>query len=251
VSHALLTALLTAVIGCGSKSPLKPDGGSAGSGGGGDKDAGSDSQSGGGGAAAAGGTGGSSASSCVPSGGGACGLCPNGYLTGPDGCATCHCKFGDGKTVGDSLGSATVRLVVPAGRSFCGCSGGLTFTVLDAAGQPVGTAYPWCSMMPCSTCTPTPCAVLPCVPEALPDGVERTWDGTAATTASTCGNHLSCERPAFAPAGRYIARLCATPGDVTTVDGGFWDTCTATGPMECVDVPFDFPASSPVIGTLP
>ena len=68
---------------------------------------------------------------------------------------------------------------------------------------------------------------------------------------STCGNHVSCLEAAFAPAGHYVARMCATPGDLRTADGGFEPTCTATGPIECVDVPFDFPGPSPVVGTLP
>lgn len=70
-------------------------------------------------------------------------------------------------------------------------------------------------------------------------------------TISTCGNNLACYQPGFAPAGRYVAKMCATPGNLKTADGGFPSTCTATGPIECVDVPFDFPGPSPVVGTLP
>ena len=62
---------------------------------------------------------------------------------------------------------------------------------------------------------------------------------------------MACYQPGFAPAGHYVARMCATPGTITTADGGFPSKCTATGAVECVDVPFDFPGSSPIIGTLP
>lgn len=77
-----------------------------------------------------------------------------------------------------------------------------------------------------------------------------TWDGLS-YTGSTCGNGMGCYQPGFAPAGHYVARMCATPGNLTTADGGFPTTCGATGLIECVDVPFDFPGASPVVGTLP
>ena len=75
------------------------------------------------------------------------------------------------------------------------------------------------------------------------------WDGSSYAT-STCGNKMTCYQPIIAPAGHYVAKMCATPGNITTVDGGFPTTCTATGPDECIDVPFDFPGPSPVVGTL-
>jgi hypothetical protein len=212
VSQALLTAILTVVVGCGSTSLSKPDGGAAGSGGagsdGGIDDGAAGGQSGGGGAGAGG--------------------------------------------SGASLGSVTVRLVLPAGRSFCGCNGGLGFTILDGAGVSVGNLYGRCSTTPCSTCTFSPCAAIPCVPEPPRAESGFTWDGTTfATTASTCGNHVACELPTFAPAGQYVARMCATPGTFTSDDGGVWGTCSGTGTMECVDVSFDYPSESVIVGTLP
>jgi hypothetical protein len=200
VSSALL---LTAVMGCGSGSPLKP-----------------------GGTAATGGSAGSAGSG------------------GADGSADI------GRTDGASLGTVTVRLIIPAGRSFCDrCNGGLRVTILDAAGQPVETYAPSCSTS-CASCELTSCPAVPCFPSMLPATNDTTWDGTMAM-ASTCGKHLACSQPEAAPAGHYVARMCATPGDLTTADGGFPATCTATGSMECVDVPFDLPGPSPVVGTLP
>jgi hypothetical protein len=49
---------------------------------------------------------------------------------------------------------------------------------------------------------------------------DLTWDGTS-ISGSTCGNHVSCYQPGFAPAGHYVARMCATPGNLTTAHGGF------------------------------
>ena len=79
---------------------------------------------------------------------------------------------------------------------------------------------------------------------------ELSWDGSIYPT-STCGNNVSCYQPGFAPAGHYVAKMCATPGTLKTAANGITSTCTATGPVECVDVPFDFPGASPVVGTLP
>ncbi len=50
--------------------------------------------------------------------------------------------------------------------------------------------------------------------------------------------------------GTYVARFCATPGTLGTSDGGP-PVCTPTGPQECVEVPFAFPSSQPVVITLP
>jgi hypothetical protein len=37
----------------------------------------------------------------------------------------------------------------------------------------------------------------------------------------------------------------------TTANGGLPATCTATGPVARVEIPFDFPGPSPIVGTLP
>jgi hypothetical protein len=79
--------------------------------------------------------------------------------------------------------------------------------------------------------------------------MEFKWDG-AAVSQSTCGNKMTCYQPGFVKAGHYVARMCATPGTIIPSDGGL-PTCTATGPVECVEVPFDIPGSSTVEGTLP
>jgi hypothetical protein len=46
--------------------------------------------------------------------------------------------------------------------------------------------------------------------------------------------------------------MCATPGTLNNADAGlFATTCTATGATQCVDVPFELPGASPVVGKLP
>ena len=143
----------------------------------------------------------------------------------------------------------TLRLVLPAGHSFCDSCYESHITILDGAGQSVKTNVPACSPT-CSICALPPCAFLPACSQTVPTTNELTWDGASAT-ASTCGNNVACYQPAFAPAGRYVARMCATPGTLMTADADLFSTCAATGSLECVDVPFDFPGPSPVVGTLP
>jgi hypothetical protein len=284
VGHALLAGTLTSAVGCGSLTPLKPDGG------GGEGGGGAGGQGGVGGTATGGSGGAGGSVSCPDAGGGACQYCPSGYLTGPGGCNSCQCKPGDGGA--DQLacyplfhdcasdaeccapnrclsitgtrqcqqegpatgGSVTLRLVIPTSRSFCdqtsGCSSTAHITILNAAGQAIGLSIPWCSTTCSAACAPSPCPGIACFDQgiAVKTG-ELPWDGTS-ITGSTCGNHVGCYQSGFAPSGHYVARMCATPGNLTTADGGFPSTCTATGPAECVDVPFDFPGPSPVIGTL-
>jgi hypothetical protein len=91
---------------------------------------------------------------------------------------------------------------------------------------------------------------VPACSNAVPTTVELTWDGTSAM-ASTCGNNMACYRPEAAPPGHYVARMCATPGNLTTADARFPSACTSTGTEECIDGPFDVPGPSPVVGTLP
>jgi hypothetical protein len=149
-----------------------------------------------------------------------------------------------------ATGAVTLRLVVPEGHSFCDrCGGGVHIDILDGAGQTLETSIPSCSAT-CATCASTVCPAIACLPQALPVKIERTWTGTVANP-STCGSHVNCFEPATAPTGHYVARMCATPGDLTTADGGSAPRCTATGAKECVDVPFDLPGPSPVVGTLP
>ena len=81
-------------------------------------------------------------------------------------------------------------------------------------------------------------------------GAQMDWDGTY-YTSSTCGANLGCQQKNQAPAGKYIARLCGTPGKLDNPDGGFQANCVASGPEVCVDVSFDYPSPTNVVGKLP
>jgi hypothetical protein len=76
------------------------------------------------------------------------------------------------------------------------------------------------------------------------------WDGTY-YTMSTCGTNVGCYQKNTVPAGKYIARMCGTPGKLDNPDAGFQANCVASGPQVCVDVPFEYPGSTPVVGNLP
>jgi hypothetical protein len=291
VAHAVLAGVLGTAVGCGSVSPLYADGGSAGGGSAGTSgQAGTTGQGGHGGMAGTG-TGGQGGAAGVGGAGfcnadNDCtyrpGSCCNGSCAaktdplpppGPVcniactasaptcGCVNHHCATAPGdagtdtRSDGGSSGSVTLRLVIPTSRSFCdqttGCSGIAHITILDTAGQTLGLVVPWCSTICSTACTPSPCPAFACFNQGVPvETGDLTWDGSS-YAGSMCGNNMACYQPAFAPAGHYVAHMCATPGNLTTADGGFPSTCTATGSQECVDVPFDYPGPSPVVGTLP
>jgi hypothetical protein len=169
-------------------------------------------------------------------------------------CGSGH--LGDGPPdQGVSPGTATVRLQLPASRSFCdqtsGCGGVSHVTFGTPAGQWLDVAPRYCSVQ-CSTCVAQPCPAIPvCIGQDA--GVEirtidATWDGSY-VESSTCGNAVACTRPRFVRPGRYVARLCATPGDVSMQ--GAAPVCTPTGPEECVEAPFDLPGPGVVETTLP
>ena len=81
-------------------------------------------------------------------------------------------------------------------------------------------------------------------------GTSLEWDGSIFKT-STCGANVSCTDRITAPAGKYIARVCGTPGKLDTPDAGLQSKCVASGAEVCVDVPFELPTATTVVGKLP
>jgi hypothetical protein len=163
-----------------------------------------------------------------------------------------------GGTAG-SPGSVTFVMTTPPGLAYCdqlSCAGGPThLSITDAAGSAVHWPAGQCGTTECDTCQQLACplvAVLCPAPEGVVyGGGTTTWDG-AYLADSTCGSaHTACSQPRFAAPGRYLAQYCATPGDVTHPDAGFFPICTATGATQCVQVPFDFPSATPVQLALP
>jgi hypothetical protein len=86
---------------------------------------------------------------------------------------------------------------------------------------------------------------------ALPDGgVRGHWGGYAVTGEASCEvpatssdpSHLAaCATITCLPPGRYVVKMCASRG------GCGYSSDAAT----CLSIPFDFPAASEVVGTLP
>jgi hypothetical protein len=151
--------------------------------------------------------------------------------------------------------NVTLRLTVPANKSFCeqssGCNGPPSHFTILADGKPVAISTPPCPTICSATCQSLACPLSCIAPHgSVVSGAEVKWDGTV-YPMSTCGQGTSCYAPMHLPAGKYVARMCATPGALDPPDGGFNSTCVASGPAVCVDVPFELPSTSPVVGHLP
>jgi hypothetical protein len=83
------------------------------------------------------------------------------------------------------------------------------------------------------------------------EGAMTTWDGSY-FQASTCGAGKSCFEDACAPPGKYLAHMCAYPDGE---DGGAGPFCSfnpqaVPAKAVCVEVPFDFPSTGVVEGTI-
>ena len=95
------------------------------------------------------------------------------------------------------------------------------------------------------------CPGIACPSQGVPvTNVVMTWGGSYVGT-SKCGDNRDCYLWKYLPAGNYVAVMCATPGTLDAPEGGAWPTCTPTGAAQCVRVPFEFPSTNVVEGTLP
>ena len=156
-----------------------------------------------------------------------------------------------------SPGTVTLRLLLPSTRSFCDqlqpCQGFAThITLANTFGQPFQTSAGSCPTFCSAQCMPQACPPAVCViggGVAL-TGDEMTWEGSY-YERSTCGSNTACYNKRFVAPGHYVAHMCATPGTLGEGDAGPPPTCTASGPEECVDVPFVIPSPSVVEASLP
>ncbi len=126
-------------------------------------------------------------------------------------------------------------------------------SILDASGVPVSIGL-GCGVAPCATCESLGCPALCAISTPLAaEGVETAWDGLQ-WVAGTCGTSVECKSPICAPAGDYVARFCGYALDAQGGAGGAtneFDVCMdATLEPTCVDVPFTYPSSDPIVGVL-
>jgi hypothetical protein len=193
-----------------------------------------------------------------------------------------------GGTAGTSAGAGTAGTDASAGTTGAGGTGAPSFAYVDASPGTVSVhlvvpaeAGPFCDVVPpvcndvqhhftiltsdrrqlaldpnvaCAApacggeaphCTPPPPAAFSSSDLKF-DGAfypDLRVDGSGRTTC------LACPSTKYAAPGRYIARLCATPGTFAEADGGA-PSCHPTGAEVCVEVPFDFPGPAVTI-TLP
>jgi hypothetical protein len=165
---------------------------------------------------------------------------------------------------GNASTTIDFQLKLPASTSYCdetmGCTSPTHFTIkttqnsmMTPQNYALPISMPFCAT-DCSTCQPPSCPAIACI---APHGVDITamppelrWNGTY-YQSGVCGAGIACSVSFTAAAGHYVVRMCATPGTLSPPDAGFQSTCTASGSAQCVDVPFDYPGPSPVVGKLP
>lgn len=104
----------------------------------------------------------------------------------------------------------------------------------------------------CGTCTFEICPSPPgCMYFELTDqGEIQTWNGTY-YTSNTCGaSATACDLSNCASPGQYTYTVCAFPNPNPGSVGGCAQASSPINPT-CVPVVFDYPASGPVIVTMP
>jgi hypothetical protein len=102
----------------------------------------------------------------------------------------------------------------------------------------------------CGACVPAIIAIGAACGPLSEAGARATWDGTIVTGTSSCTwspggaeppESISCNTTRCAQPGRYVVKMCAQKTA----------PCFSAPPDTCIDVPFDYPPSSDVVGTLP
>jgi hypothetical protein len=82
-------------------------------------------------------------------------------------------------------------------------------------------------------------------------GVDTTWSGESWSSGTFCGaNRNACLSRMCAAPGRYLAHMCAYMVDESDDAGALDCRQSASKTPTCVDVPFDYPMTKTVTGTL-
>jgi hypothetical protein len=177
---------------------------------------------------------------------------------GPDAAAdsstSCGAYSPDASTSGSCHGSVTFELDVGPGAwsAYGGPDLANSRTQALAITCPSGTLLPMQtsetdSLIDCNTCTGGLSAGLEGWDMVLgqdggPSSVEGWWDGTY-YASGTCGPSASaCMSYQCAPPGRYVALMRACP--LASPDS------PCEGNVQCAQVPFDYPTSATVVGSL-
>jgi hypothetical protein len=141
------------------------------------------------------------------------------------------------------------------------------YSVATADGTPARIFLsPSVTCDPCEIVGNLPVGTTTCAPLPI-GGVTATWNGMAVTGDSTCKppsgvsvipGPVSCQVTGCMPAGSYVVTMCARALDdcQTAVQGApcadLTDGCLAsTHAPICVSVPFQYPSTADVVGTLP
>jgi hypothetical protein len=160
---------------------------------------------------------------------------------------------GEGGTVPDGGGAcsgqaASFQLTTkgPFCRGHAGDCSNTWLTILGPDGKALG--FDNLCGTDCATCLTKPCPNLCAAPSPIPAaGVTEMWNGTYYTSETRVCNGVGtgCFQARCAVPGRYVARMC---GYATVGGGGL--PCTGAPTPTCTDVPFDWPTTGTVSGTI-
>jgi hypothetical protein len=146
--------------------------------------------------------------------------------------------------------TVTFQFKAPGGGFWClgqGCSSEW-LAIRDASGHAMNLSN-YCQAS-CDNCIMVGCPAICALPQPMPAaGTTKTWNGTF-FASSTCGpDRMSCLNKRCAPAGKYVAVMCASA--VSSDAGDLACTNAFDAPQTCVEVPFEYPSATPVVGVIP
>ncbi len=145
--------------------------------------------------------------------------------------------------------TATFQLDVVGDTPYCDASGcdASFLSITREDGTPVDIRGG--CVASCDDCRPIACPAACRPPGTIgATGVTSTWNGTTFET-STCGQGTQCAKTHCAAPGTYVAHMCGYPSKPQ--DGGVSGVCQAvTQTPTCTDVPFTWPPTGTVKGTL-